>query len=121
MNKALPRILGLVSLFVLGFVALSLLSNIAQLANLAESALPGAGQIVFWCLVLVFAGLLITPLAIYFKLPKPLSVETQLFSDLEWIRTVVQLLQQDAYRCTGIRAAVWHQLAILDYGQHDTA
>lgn len=72
MNKALLRVLGLVSLFVLGFVALSLLSSIAQLANLAESTLPGAGQIVFWCLVLVFACLLITPLVIYFKLPKPL-------------------------------------------------
>ena len=72
MNKALPRILVLVSLFVLASVALSLLSNIAQLANLAENALPGAGQIVFWCLVLVFAGLLLTPLVIYFKLPKPL-------------------------------------------------
>ena len=60
MNKALPRILVLVSLFVLGSFALSLLSNIAHLANLADSALPGAGQIVFWCLVLLFAGLLLS-------------------------------------------------------------
>ena len=72
MNKAVPRILGLASLFVLGYFALSLVSNIAQLANLADSALPGAGQIVFWCLALVFAGLLLTPVVIYFKLPKPL-------------------------------------------------
>ncbi len=72
MNKAIPRILGLVSLFVLGYFALSLVSNIAQLANLAESALPDAGQVVFWCLALVFAGLLLTPVVIYFKLPKPL-------------------------------------------------
>lgn len=72
MNKALPRMLGLISLFVLGWAALSLVANIAQLANLADSALPGAGRIVFWCLALVFAALLLTPLVIYFKLPKPL-------------------------------------------------
>jgi len=72
MNKAIPKILGLVSLFVLGYFALSLMSNIAQLANLAESALPGAGQVVFWSLVLAFAGLLLTPVIMYFKLPKPL-------------------------------------------------
>jgi len=64
--------LGLASLFVLGYFALSLVSNIAQLASLADSALPGAGQVVFWCLALVFAGLLLTPVVIYFKLPKPL-------------------------------------------------
>lgn len=72
MNKAAPRILGLASLFILGYFALSLVSNIAQLATLADRALPGSGQFVFWCLALVFAGLLLTPVVIYFKLPKPL-------------------------------------------------
>ena len=72
MNKALPRILGFVSLFVLGYFGLSLVSSIAQLASLADRVLPGAGPAVFGCLVLVFTGLLLTPLVIYFKLPKPL-------------------------------------------------
>jgi hypothetical protein len=72
MNKAIPRILGLASLFVLGCFALSLVANMAQLANLADRALPGAGQVVFWFLALVFAGLLLTPVVIYFRLPKPL-------------------------------------------------
>ena len=72
MNRAIPRILGLVSLFVLGYFSLSLVSSIAQLAKIADSTLPGAGQVVFWCLTLVFMGLLLTPVAIYLKLPKPL-------------------------------------------------
>lgn len=72
MNKAIPRIFGLASLFVLGYFALSLVSSIAQLATLADRALPGAGQIVFWLLALLFAGLLLTPAVIYFRLPKPL-------------------------------------------------
>lgn len=72
MNKALPRILGFVSLSVLSYFALSLVSGIAQLASLADRALPGAGQVVFWGLAIVFAGLLLTPVVIYLRLPKPL-------------------------------------------------
>lgn len=72
MNKALPRILGLLGLSVLTYFALSLVASIAQLAGLAENAVPGSGQFVFGCLAVVFAGLLLTPVLIYLRLPKPL-------------------------------------------------
>ncbi len=70
--KTISRILVITSLFVIGCLALSLVSNIAQLANFSDHALPGAGQLVFWSLIVVFAGFLLTPVVIYFKLPKPL-------------------------------------------------
>jgi hypothetical protein len=72
MSSAISRIVGITCLFVLGYFALSLASSLAQLANLAEQAVTGAGQPVFWGLALVFSTLLLTPIIIYLRLPKPL-------------------------------------------------
>ena len=72
MNKAVSRIVGLASLLVLSYFALSLAASIAQLASLTERALPGSGPVVWWFLVLAFGGLLLTPAIIYWRLPRPL-------------------------------------------------
>lgn len=72
MNKALSRLLILASLLVLSYFALSLAASIAQLASLAERALPGAGPVVWWSLMLAFGALLLTPAIVYWRLPKPL-------------------------------------------------
>ena len=72
MNKALSRLLILTSLLVLSYFALSLAASIAQLASFSDRALPGAGPLVWWALVLAFGALLLTPVIIYFRLPKAL-------------------------------------------------
>lgn len=73
MNKQVARMLIIVSIFVLGYFALSLVSIISQLALLVEHSIPGFGQVFFWGLLVVFAGLLIAPAVIYYQLPKPLT------------------------------------------------
>jgi hypothetical protein len=71
MTKAISRILIAVSLAVMGYFFLSLISAISQVANFAERAYPGSAIWVFWGLVLFFSGLLLTPVYFYFRLPKP--------------------------------------------------
>ncbi len=71
MGKIISRILIPASLAILGYFCLSLFATISQVANFSELAYPGSAKWVFWCMVVVFSGLLLTPLYIYFRLPKP--------------------------------------------------
>jgi hypothetical protein len=71
MNKVIARILVAVSLAVLGYFLLSLASAIAQLADFADRLYPGSATGIFWSLTLLFSGLLLTPVYLYSRLPRP--------------------------------------------------
>ncbi|MDR1934361.1 MAG: YcjF family protein [Candidatus Accumulibacter sp.] len=71
MTKTVARIFMAASLAVIGIFFLSLVSNIAQLANFVDRAYPGSAVWVFWGLAVFFSGLLLTPLYCYFRLPCP--------------------------------------------------
>ena len=71
MNKTLARMLIALSLAVVGYFLLSLVSAISQIADFADRAIPGAATWLFWGLIVVFAGLLLFSLRFFFSLPKP--------------------------------------------------
>jgi hypothetical protein len=72
MSKTLARILVFVAILLIAYLAVSLLGSIAQVAGAADRVYLGAGQPVFWALVAVFVVLLVMPIGLYFRLPKPL-------------------------------------------------
>ena len=72
MHKQVARLLIIASILFLGYFALSLISNISQLALWVDHTTPGVGQVVFWGLLAIFAVLIVTPVVIYYRLPKPL-------------------------------------------------
>jgi hypothetical protein len=71
MNKTIVRILIALSLAVGGYFLLSLVSAVSQVADFVDRAIPGAAVWVFWGLILIFAGLLLFSLRLFFSLPKP--------------------------------------------------
>lgn len=72
MTKSLKQILAALAAFVLIYAAASLLVTIAQLASAADRVHLGAGQFVFWFLLILFAVLAATPAILFLRLPKPL-------------------------------------------------
>jgi len=72
MNKTLRTILLLLASLVLFYVGVTLLANLARLADVAEHFSPGAGQPVFWGLVVLFVGLAAWPLLLFHRLPRAL-------------------------------------------------
>ena len=73
MPNPVRRLLACVALAIVGYFVVSLVATLAQLANAAELALPGAGRPVFWGLTAVFAALLAAPLILWRRLPAPLQ------------------------------------------------
>ena len=71
MNKTIARILIALSLVVVGYFLLSLVSAVSQVADFADRAIPGAAVWIFWGLILIFTGLLLFSLRLFFSLPKP--------------------------------------------------
>ena len=65
------RILMMVGLALIAYFLLSLVSIISQLAGFADRLLPGAALWVFWGLTVFFGALLLAPIYLYFRLPKP--------------------------------------------------
>jgi hypothetical protein len=72
MAKTIRTILALAAAFIVLYMAVSLGSNIAQVAAAADRVHLGAGQPVFWILVTLFAALFMVPVAMFLLLPKPL-------------------------------------------------
>jgi len=68
----MTRILTALSVLLLWYFGTGLVANAVQLANAADLLHTGLGQYVFWVLMSVFVLLLITPIILYFKLPKAL-------------------------------------------------
>ena len=71
MSKPLIRALFLVCALLFAYFVLSLVSNLAHLASFVDLNFPGAGLPVFWGLLASFALLLLTPIVVYLRLPRP--------------------------------------------------
>jgi hypothetical protein len=72
MNKSMTRILTLLSGLVIVYASVVMLASIVQLADAADRIHLGAGKSVFWALLTTFVLFLLTPVVIYFRLPRPL-------------------------------------------------
>ena len=77
MSNTVRRLLACAALAIVGYFVVSLVATLAQLANAAELALPGAGRPVFGSLAVVFALLLAAPLILWQRLPKPLQLPAE--------------------------------------------
>lgn len=74
MTKTVLRLLALIAAFVILYAAVMLIAGITQVAAAADRISLGLGQPVFWTLLAIFAALAIAPVALYFRLPRPLTV-----------------------------------------------
>ena len=72
MGHTVRRILLLLAAFLVAYMAISLVAGIAQVADAADRVYRGLGQPIFWSLSAVFVTLLVWPIVLYFRLPKPL-------------------------------------------------
>jgi hypothetical protein len=72
MNKAMIRILTALSALVLLYLGVVMVASVVQLADAADRIYLGLGQPVFWVLLTILVLLLVTPIFLYFRLPKPL-------------------------------------------------
>lgn len=73
MNKTITKALTLIGLFVALYVVASLLAAFTQLAASADRIYQGAGQPIFWILLVTFTGLLLYPLVLLLQIPKAMS------------------------------------------------
>jgi hypothetical protein len=73
MSKTLLRILTLVCAFVILYAGVILVAGITQVAAAADRISLGLGQPVFWTLLATFAVLVLWPVALYVRLPRPLT------------------------------------------------
>ena len=72
MNKTMARILTALSALLLWYFGTGLVASAVQLSNAADRIHQGLGQYVFCGLMTIFVLLLITPIVLYYKLPKAL-------------------------------------------------
>jgi hypothetical protein len=73
MSKTILRILALISAFLVLYAGVILVAGITQVAAAADRISMGLGQPVFWALLGIFAALVLAPIAMYFRLPRPLT------------------------------------------------
>jgi hypothetical protein len=71
MSGVFRRILVAVSLALIAYFLLSLVSILSQVADFADRMAPGSAFWVFWGLAVFFGALLLAPVYLYFRLPKP--------------------------------------------------
>lgn len=72
MDKTVIRILVMVGSLILFYLCVLLVASITQLATAADRIYLGLGQPVFWILLSIFLFFVVSPLILYFKLPKAL-------------------------------------------------
>lgn len=72
MNKAVVRILMTIGALVLLYLGVVIIASVAQLADAADRIYLGSGQAVFWVFLTALAVLLVTPLVLFYRLPRPL-------------------------------------------------
>lgn len=70
MKPALSRLLLALAVLLCLYALLSLLATFSQLADAADRVLAGAGQPVFWSLLVVFGVLLAWPVWLWLRLPR---------------------------------------------------
>lgn len=72
MNKTYKKIALFASLFVFLLFALFVINQTAQIVQLAEKVSPTFGEIAFWTLLALYAVLILIPVTIFLRLPRPL-------------------------------------------------
>lgn len=72
MSKTMTRILLTLCSLVFIYLCIVLIASVVQLADAADRVYLGMGQPVFWILMSVFLYFIISPVVLYFKLPKAL-------------------------------------------------
>lgn len=77
MDKTVIRILVMVGSLILFYLCVLLVASITQLAAAADRIYLGLGQPVFWILISIFLFFVVSPLFLYFKLPKALIPPTE--------------------------------------------
>src|SRR5690349_8925654 len=78
MNRTLLRLAACIAALVILYAGVVLVAGITQVAAAADRISLGLGQPLFWVLLAIFAALVAAPIALYFRLPRPLTppVET---------------------------------------------
>src|SRR5947208_160975 len=77
MRSAVARMLTLLACLLVVYMAISVVANISQIANAADRISMGLGQPVFWTLSALIVALLIAPIVVFFRLPKPLIAPSE--------------------------------------------
>ena len=72
MNKTMTRILLTLCSLAFLYLCIVLIASVVQLADAADRIYLGMGQPVFWILMSIFLYFVISPVILYFKLPKAL-------------------------------------------------
>lgn len=72
MSKTFIRLLVAIAALMLLYVTIVLIASIVQLAEAADRIYIGLGQPVFWALISFFLFFAISPIVMYFRLPKAL-------------------------------------------------
>ncbi len=72
MDQTVRKGIFLIGVAILLFFLVTLVSNLAQLADVADRLMPGSGSPLLVVSLVVFAILLITPVVIYYRLPPAL-------------------------------------------------
>ncbi len=70
MKSALYRLFLALAWVLVVYAGLSVLATFSQLADVSDRIIAGSGQIVFWGLVMVFAGLVAWPLWLWLRMPR---------------------------------------------------
>ena len=72
MNKSLKKIGFYASILILLLFTLFVINQTAQVVQLAERVTPSLGNLVFWTLLIVYALLILIPVFLFLRLPRPL-------------------------------------------------
>lgn len=72
MSRAAKAIAVSVSILFLALFVVFVVNQTAQVVDLAETAVPGAGRVVLWALVGLYAVLVLVPVVLFVRLPPPL-------------------------------------------------
>lgn len=72
MSSRIARLTVVVAVLVLVFVAVFVVNQTAQVVSLANTVGPGFGRLVLAMLLVVYAGIVLAPIIVFARLPKPL-------------------------------------------------
>ncbi|KAB2310681.1 DUF697 domain-containing protein [Betaproteobacteria bacterium SCN2] len=91
MKKPIARILTLLAILVLLYLGLVIVASVTQIADAADRIYLGAGQPLFWVMIVALVLLLLIPVYLYLRLPKPL-IQPATDSGPEYEKYLAELL-----------------------------
>jgi hypothetical protein len=119
MNKTIQKGLTILLLLVALYAIAAMVATVTQLADGADRLYQGAGQPVFWALLILFSGLVTYPLVLLLKMPKPLRPPTDkeepYYSQYrDWLREHLNQNPREAVRTLAVRNDLEGALSVLD-------